>query len=63
MAISLPKIYPILDSSFIPATGRVEFLRRLGCSLAAAGVTLLEYRNKISDDAELMADAEILLNR
>jgi thiamine-phosphate pyrophosphorylase len=60
MAISLPKIYPILDASFIPATGRAEFLRRLGGSLAAAGVTLLEYRNKTGGDAELLADAEIL---
>jgi thiamine-phosphate pyrophosphorylase len=60
MAISLPKIYPILDASFIPATGRAEFLRRMGGELAAAGVTLLEYRNKTSGDAELLADAEIL---
>jgi thiamine-phosphate pyrophosphorylase len=60
MAISLPKIYPILDASFIPATGRAEFLRRLGGSLASAGVTLLEYRNKTGGDAELMTDAEIL---
>jgi thiamine-phosphate pyrophosphorylase len=60
MAISLPKIYPILDASFIPATGRAEFLRRLGGTLAAAGVTLLEYRNKKGDDAELLTDAEIL---
>jgi thiamine-phosphate pyrophosphorylase len=60
MAISLPKVYPILDASFIPATGRAEFLRRLGGELAAAGVTLLEYRNKTSGDAELLADAEIL---
>ncbi len=60
MAFSFPKIYPILDASFIPATGRAEFLRRLGGALAAAGVTLLEYRNKIGEDAELLADAEIL---
>lgn len=60
MAISLPKIYPILDVSFIPATGRAEFLRRLGGELAAAGVTLLEYRNKTGSDAELLGDAEIL---
>ena len=60
MAISLPKVYPILDASFIPATGRAEFLRRLGGSLASAGVTLLEYRNKTGDDAELLSDAEIL---
>jgi len=60
MAISFPKIYPILDASFIPTSGREEFLRRLGGSLAAAGVTLLEYRNKTGGDAELLADAEVL---
>jgi thiamine-phosphate pyrophosphorylase len=60
MSYSFPKIYPILDVSFIPATGRAEFLHRLGASLAEAGVTLLEYRNKAGADAELLADAEIL---
>jgi thiamine-phosphate pyrophosphorylase len=55
-----PKVYPILDTSFIPATGRAEFLRRLGGSLADAGVTLLEYRNKTGPEAELLADAAIL---
>ena len=55
-----PKIYPILDASFIPATGRAEFLRQLGGSLAEAGVTLLEYRNKAGEEAELLADAAIL---
>jgi thiamine-phosphate pyrophosphorylase len=56
----LPKIYPILDASFIPATGRAEFLRRLGDALAEAGVTLLEYRNKTGSDAELLADGAVL---
>jgi thiamine-phosphate pyrophosphorylase len=60
MAFSFPKVYPILDSSFIPAARRVEFLRRLGGSLAEAGVTLLEYRNKTGSDAELLADVEVL---
>ena len=60
MSILLSKIYPILDSSFIPTTGRADFLRRLGGSLAEAGVTLLEYRNKIGSEAELLADAQIL---
>jgi thiamine-phosphate pyrophosphorylase len=60
MPFTFPKIYPILDVSFIPATGRAEFLRRLGGSLAEAGVTLLEYRNKTGAEAELLADAEIL---
>jgi len=57
---SWPQVYPILDASFIPATGRAEFLRRLGGGLADAGVTLLEYRNKICSEAELLADAAIL---
>jgi thiamine-phosphate pyrophosphorylase len=60
MSFSFPKIYPILDSSFIPIDGRAEFLRRLGGEFADAGVTLLEYRNKSGSDAELLADAEIL---
>ena len=60
MIRSFPKIYPILDSSVIPAAGRAEFLYRLGSSLAEAGVTLLEYRNKGAADAELLADAEVL---
>lgn len=60
MSIHFPKVYPILDSSFIPSAGRVEFLRRLGGSLAEAGVTLLEYRNKTGRDAELLDDAAIL---
>jgi thiamine-phosphate pyrophosphorylase len=54
------KVYPILDASILPAAGRAEFLRRLGGSLAEAGVTLLEYRNKTGADVELLADAEIL---
>jgi thiamine-phosphate pyrophosphorylase len=60
MAFSFPKIYPILDAAIIPSAGRAEFLRRLSSELADAGVTLLEYRNKTSSDAELLADAAIL---
>jgi thiamine-phosphate pyrophosphorylase len=60
MAFLFPKIYPILDASTIPSSGRIEFLRRLGGSLADAGVTLLEYRNKTGNDAELLADAAVL---
>jgi thiamine-phosphate pyrophosphorylase len=60
MAFSFPKIYPILDSSVIPAADRAAFLNRLGNELAAAGVTLLEYRNKTGADAELLVDAQIL---
>lgn len=60
MAFSFPKIYPILDVSFLPATGHAEYLRKLGSSLADAGVTLLEYRNKSGAESELLADAAIL---
>jgi thiamine-phosphate pyrophosphorylase len=60
MSFHFPKIYPILDSSIIPSTGRAQFLRRLGGELALAGVTLLEYRNKTGADAELLSDAEVL---
>ena len=60
MPWSFPKIYPILDASVIPATGRGEFLLRLGCELAEAGVTLLEYRNKTGPVTEIISDAAIL---
>lgn len=60
MLFSFPKIYPILDSSFIPSSNRTGFLHRLGTELAASGVTLLEYRNKTGSDAEILADAAVL---
>lgn len=60
MAFAFPKVYPILDSSVIPLVGRAEFLTMLGASLTAAGVTLLEYRNKSGSDAEIVADAAAL---
>jgi thiamine-phosphate pyrophosphorylase len=60
MAFQFPRIYPILDSSIIPTTGRQELLHRLGSELAAAGVTLLEYRNKTGSDAEVLSDAAVL---
>lgn len=60
MAFQFPKIYPILDSSIIPADGRNEFLRRLGSELAASGVTLLEYRNKTGSGEEILSDAAVL---
>jgi thiamine-phosphate pyrophosphorylase len=56
----LPRVYPILDSSFLPREGRSAYLDRLGRSLAEAGVRLLEYRNKTGSDAEVLADARVL---
>jgi thiamine-phosphate pyrophosphorylase len=60
MGFLFPNIYPILDSSCIPSTGRATFLKALGEALADAGVTLMEYRNKAGSDAEILADAAVL---
>jgi thiamine-phosphate pyrophosphorylase len=60
MTFQFPKIYPILDASTIPFTGRATFLHHLGESLTAAGVSLLEYRNKTGEEAQIMADAAVL---
>lgn len=56
----LPKVYPILDSLTVPASGRQAYLDRLGRSLADVGAQLLEYRNKPDTDAQVLADAHIL---
>jgi thiamine-phosphate pyrophosphorylase len=60
MTFRIPKIYPILDAAIIPAAGRAEFLHRLGSELAAAGVALLQYRNKTGDESEMVSDGAIL---
>lgn len=60
MNFVFPRIYPILDASFVPAGGRAGFLRDLGASLVDAGVTLLEYRNKTGSEEQLLADAAVL---
>jgi thiamine-phosphate pyrophosphorylase len=60
LSFSFPKVYPILDSGVIPQAGRTEFLRRLCGELAAAGLNLLEYRNKSGSETEILADAAIL---
>jgi thiamine-phosphate pyrophosphorylase len=60
MAFTLPLVYPILDSSYIPGVDRAAFLERLGRSLANAGVRLMEYRNKTGTDADVLADTRIL---
>ncbi len=62
MEFSFPKIYPILDASVLPSAAfrRGEFIEKLGHGLAAAGVLLLEYRNKTGGVEELLADAALL---
>lgn len=60
MTWKFPQLYPILDSKRIPLANRVKHLNQLGQSLADAGVTLLEYRNKLGSDADVLADAVLL---
>lgn len=60
MSFAFPRVYPILDASVIPSAEREVFLRRLAESLGAAGITLLEYRNKNGSDGQLKDDARIL---
>ena len=60
MATPFPKIYPILDASFLPATGRSAYLHKLSCSLAEAGVTLLQYRNQTGTKNEILADLRVM---
>lgn len=60
MAFTFPRIYPILDATAIPQTGRDAYLRRIGESLADSGVVLLEYRNKSGSEIELKSDARSL---
>jgi thiamine-phosphate pyrophosphorylase len=58
----LPRLYPILDASFLPVPGlkRDERLRSLVAELLSAGVTWLQYRNKSAGEAEILADALLL---
>ncbi len=60
MLFVFPKVYPILDSSFIPLVGRAHYLRKVGSALSTAGLRLLEYRNKTGSDEEILADAAVL---
>jgi thiamine-phosphate pyrophosphorylase len=55
-------LYPILDAGFLPLPGpeREERLRSWMAELLSAGVTLLQYRNKSGDEAEVLADALVL---
>ena len=60
MVFRYPKVYPILDSSILPLTGRPQFLRKLGDSLTKAGVRLLEFRNKTGSTPDLLKEAAAL---
>ena len=56
-----PSLYPILDAAFLAgAEDRAGFLRRLVRDLAAAGVAILQYRNKAGGEAQIRADARAM---
>src|SRR5271165_4475248 len=57
-----PPLYPILDAGFLPSglDRRRETLGQLAQTLAAAGVEILQYRNKQGNEAEILRDAESL---
>jgi thiamine-phosphate pyrophosphorylase len=54
-------LYPILDAGFLAGVEeRAGFLRRIVLGLAEAGVGILQYRNKMGDRAEILADARVM---
>jgi thiamine-phosphate pyrophosphorylase len=56
-----PALYPILDASVLGhAADRVTLLRMLVEDLASAGVEILQYRNKLGGEAEILADARVM---
>ncbi|GGH10192.1 thiamine phosphate synthase [Silvibacterium dinghuense] len=59
-----PRLYPILDASFLPVErqAREAMLSSLVTGLADAGVGILQYRNKTGDMAALAADARVMLS-
>jgi thiamine-phosphate pyrophosphorylase len=58
---AFPAVYPILDASYLAtARDRAAFLRTLVCSLAAVGIEVLQYRNKLGDEAEILTDAHVM---
>ena len=60
MIIALPRFYPILDASCFPDT---DALLKAAEQLVAAGVRVLQYRNKSGDAARMLIDARELRQR
>ena len=58
--ISLPRLYPILDTSCFSGT---EALLDAAQQLAAAGVQILQYRNKSGDAVRMLIEARELRQR
>lgn len=55
-----PPLYPILDASLLPMFERAAYLTHMVCDLENAGVTLLQYRNKLGGEAEILGDAAVI---
>src|SRR5271157_639103 len=56
--LRLPKLYAILDAAyFMPAQCSPASIVEYARDLAAGGVTLLQYRNKVGNTREMLADA------
>jgi len=58
--VSLPRLYPILDPSCLHDSGSVL---EAADQLTAAGVTLLQYRNKSANARQMLDDARELKRR
>lgn len=59
--LQLPKLYAILDvASFVPALRSPASIVTYARELATGGVTLLQYRNKVSDMREMLSDARAI---
>jgi thiamine-phosphate pyrophosphorylase len=59
--LHLPKLYAILDvGCFVHARGSSEPLVEYARELAAGGVRLLQYRNKMGNTREMLSDAQAI---
>ncbi len=57
-------LYPVLDSSVLSSDRdeRAEYLTATVKKLIEAGVTILQYRNKVGSDKEILSDARVMRN-
>jgi thiamine-phosphate pyrophosphorylase len=62
----IPRLYPILDAELVlrevaeDRSRREELLWRVVAELADAGVEILQYRNKLDEDAVVIDDARVI---
>jgi thiamine-phosphate pyrophosphorylase len=58
--VQIPKLYAILDAAFLPGRDSIFTAAE---ELAAGGVTLLQYRNKLGSARQILADGRELKRR